>query len=97
MPGAFKKGNPLVEAAKLNTKLALVFSAGANRAAGYISPIGMRPRNSTEADVRRVFDETPFSQPVQIESQSILQANPFSWPWHSDSFHSVSCQRLFLG
>jgi hypothetical protein len=43
----------------------------------------MRPSDSASADVRAELDESLFGEPVQIQLQTILQANPFAWPWHS--------------
>jgi hypothetical protein len=79
-----KKDYPLVEASKLNTKPTLVLSAHVRgyKADGNFAPIRMRPFDSTSANVRAVSDKSLSGQPVQIQFQSILQANPFAWPGH---------------
>jgi hypothetical protein len=85
MSGARDENDPLIKAAELDTKPAFVFAAhiGANVAAGNFAPIRVHPPNSSYANVRAVLDESLSSEPVQIQFQSILQANPFAWPWHS--------------
>jgi len=82
MPGARNEDSPLVEAAKLDAKPAFVVAAhiGADYAGGYVSPIGMRPCNSTETDVRAALDKSFSSEAVQIQPQSALKANSFAWP-----------------
>jgi hypothetical protein len=56
-----------------------------------ISPqVGVRPSDSAPTDVRAGLDETLSSQPVQIQPQSVLQANPFAWSAHPSIFPSES-------
>jgi hypothetical protein len=45
----------------------------------------MRPSNPPKTDVPAVLDEPLSRETVQIQFQSILQANTFAWPWHPDS------------
>ena len=82
----------MVEAAKLDAEPAFIFAAhvGANRASGDLTPVRMRPCNSTTANVCTGLNEPPSSQPVQIQPQSVLQANPFAWSAHPSIFRSDS-------
>ena len=84
MPGAREEDDTLIEAAELDTKPAFVFAAhvGANGAGGNFAPVRMRPPNSTKTDVCAASDESLSSESVQIQLQSILQANPFARSWH---------------
>ena len=69
--------NPLIEAAQLNAKPASVSAAHirTNRAGRNFAPVRMRPPNSTKTDVCAASDESLSSESVQIQLQSILQAN----------------------
>jgi hypothetical protein len=53
VPGARQENDPLVEAAKLDPEPTFVLAAhvGAHHAGGDLTPVRMRPRNSTTADV----------------------------------------------
>jgi len=43
----------------------------------------MRPRNSARAYVGAGPDEALSSKAINVEPQSILQADSFAWSWHN--------------
>jgi hypothetical protein len=60
--------NPLIEAAKLDTKPALMLTGhiGADETGGNFAPIRMRPPDSTDANVRVALNKPISGKPVQI-------------------------------
>jgi hypothetical protein len=84
MSSARNEYDPLIEAAELDAKPALMRAAhvGANQAVGNFPPVRMRPPNSTGTDVCAASDESLSSEAVQIQLQSILEANTFTRSWH---------------
>jgi hypothetical protein len=69
MSGAWNEIDPLIEAAKLDAKPALMRAAhvGANHAGGNFAPIRVRLSNSSNADVSAVSNKSLSSEPIEIQ------------------------------
>ena len=75
MSGAWNENDPLVEAAKLNAKPALMRAAyvGTNHAGGNFAPIRVRPSDYLNTDVSAASNKSLSSEPIEIQRQAVLQ------------------------
>ena len=84
MSGAWNENDPLVEAAKLNAKPALMRAAyvGTNHAGGNFAPIRVRPSDYLNTDVSAASNKSLSSEPIEIQRQAVLQTSALAWACH---------------